>query len=80
MHVHREMCRACLFGLSSLTELCTLCVLVGRTSRDLLIAHQAKGAGYAMSRPEELQSILDVSDATGQSKILNVSGRCTLVR
>ncbi|CAL8464045.1 g3580 [Coccomyxa elongata] len=39
--------------------------VLGKTSRDLLIAHQAKGAGYAMSRPEELQSILDVSDATG---------------
>ena len=38
----------------------------GKTSRDLLIAHQAKGAGYAISRPDELQSILAVSESTGQ--------------
>ena len=32
----------------------------------MLTAHQAKGAGYAISRPEELQTLIDVAESTGE--------------
>ena len=31
----------------------------------MLVAHQAKGAGYAISKPEELQTVIDVAQTTG---------------
>ena len=37
----------------------------GKDARDMLVAHQAKGAGYAISRPEELQTVIDVAESTG---------------
>lgn len=45
-------------------------VFAGKRSRDLFIAHQAKGAGYAISTPEELQTALAVSEATGTSMFI----------
>lgn len=38
---------------------------VGKDARGMLTAHQAKGAGYAISRPEELQTVIDVAESTG---------------
>ena len=35
----------------------------------MLVAHQAKGAGYAISRPEELQTVIDVAESTGASLV-----------
>ena len=37
----------------------------GKDARGLLTAHQAKGAGYAISRPEELQTVIEVAESTG---------------
>ena len=38
---------------------------LGKASRDLFIAHQAKGAGYAISSKDELRFVSDVAQATG---------------
>ncbi|CAK0786246.1 hypothetical protein CVIRNUC_009459 [Coccomyxa viridis] len=38
---------------------------IGKDARGLLTAHQAKGAGYAISRPEELQTVIEVAESTG---------------
>lgn len=38
----------------------------GKDARGLLTAHQAKGAGYAISRPEELQTVIEVAESTGE--------------
>ena len=40
-------------------------VRAGKDARGLLTAHQAKGAGYAISRPEELQTVIEVAESTG---------------
>ena len=42
-------------------------VRAGKDARGLLTAHQAKGAGYAISRPEELQTVIEVAESTGAS-------------
>lgn len=31
----------------------------------MMVAHQAKGAGYAISRPEELETVINVAESTG---------------
>ena len=40
----------------------------GKDARGLLTAHQAKGAGYAISRPEELQTVIEVAESTGAAQ------------
>ena len=47
--------------------MCMLRPLVaGVEARDLVTLHQAKGAGYAISRQEELETITELSQSTGQ--------------
>ncbi|CAL5226871.1 g9743 [Coccomyxa viridis] len=38
---------------------------IGKDARAMLVAHQAKGAGYAISKPEEMQTVIDVAQTTG---------------
>ena len=47
--------------------MCLLWDVVGVKARDLVTLHQAKGAGYAISRQEELETIAEVSQSTGQT-------------
>ena len=42
----------------------------GATARDMLQVHQAKGAGYAISQPAELETALQVALKTGADIML----------
>lgn len=46
-------------------ELCEALGLSGVRARDVVSCIQAKGAGYALSRDEELRTIAEVARATG---------------
>lgn len=39
----------------------------GGDARSMLMVHQAKGAGYAISEPEELETALQVALQTGNA-------------
>ena len=46
----------------------------------MLVAHQAKGAGYAISKPEELQTVIDVAQTTGNSLRALLPSLCIFLR
>ena len=51
----------CIFSTNIVITRCTLafhlCCLLGASARETLIAHQAKGVGYALSTTEELKTV-----------------------
>ena len=65
----QRMCKSCQCLTLFLEDEQCCAARAGKDARGLLTAHQAKGAGYAISRPEELQTVIEVAESTGAFSI-----------